>query len=164
MFNDDITSTAQEEAGVKRLQSEREAGPQELSKNKKKKLEKKAARKAYSQVKNQFTKLLYSYRKVSKVICKRCSAGDCSAVHQVDGEAVKLCAGEKCNNPCSIKCAFLMCKRCCKAKCIQEVRLQLCCQPVLCHCSGAGLRGTPTVHQVTPALGQAEDWGERGED
>jgi len=32
-----------------------------------------------------------------------------------------ICCGDGCNNPCSLKCSHLMCRRCCKEKTISEI-------------------------------------------
>merc|ERR1719508_416567 len=35
-------------------------------------------------------------------------------------ENSKLCCGLSCNNPCSLKCSNLMCRKCCKEKAFKE--------------------------------------------
>merc|ERR1711953_546860 len=34
---------------------------------------------------------------------------------------VRLCEGEGCGNPCSLKCPHFMCRQCCRAKCRSEI-------------------------------------------
>jgi len=58
---------------------------------------------------------------LSKRQLKKLKKQEMRALTKTTEGGVRLCEGEGCGNPCSLKCPHFMCRQCCRAKCRAEI-------------------------------------------